>query len=99
MVAYHLNLVCIHIYGDSQLIIDGISGKCRMHGQYLSGWTERVMYILTKFQSYTMQHIFRENNTRADYLSKKGLEAPYGTILISHFRDSNQVASYHFPLP
>ena len=99
MVAFHLQLSSIHIYSDSKFIIDGINGKCRMQGQHLSEWIERVLHILSKFQSFSLQQIFREKNMRADLLSKKGLEVPYGAIHISHYRASILEASFHIPLP
>ena len=85
MVAYHLEIPCIHVYGDSRIIIDGISGKSNLQGQHLKGWIDRTQYILSKFQDFMMNHIYREHNMHADILSKTGLEAPFGSISVLHF--------------
>ena len=37
MVAYHLQIHSIDIYGDLKILIDGISGKSTLQGTLLSG--------------------------------------------------------------
>ena len=62
LIAYHLKLPSIRIYGDSKYTIDGISGRNGMLCSFSVGWVQQIKYILGKFQPYTIQHIYRENN-------------------------------------
>ena len=44
-------------------------------------------------------HIYRENNTRADGLSKKGLNADFGIMYVYRYRDGREVWNSFVPIP
>ena len=98
LVAHHLGLPSIDIYGDSQLVIGSISGRTNLRVSNLSGWVDRTLYILSQFQRASLHHIYRELNWRADRLSKLGLEHNFGHITVIHIRDNRERASFRFDL-
>ena len=97
--AFNLGLHLVNIYGDGKIIIDGISGKSCFHPNGLQGWVYRVKKLLTKINDLPMQHIYRENNSHVDVLSKKGLSVHFGSIHISHFRDAQLLWNFELPFP
>lgn len=96
---FHLNLSYIHIYGDSKIRIDGINDKTEMKINNCVGRVQRIRYLLGNFHAYNIQHIYRENNTWADFLSKRGLECTYGAMQINHYKDSSLLDSQSLSIP
>lgn len=97
--AYNLQLTSIQILGDSKSIIDGLSGKSFFQPTGFQGWISRVKHLLTRLHDPPLLHIYRELNTQADYLSKRGLVVPFGNISVLHFIDNQQIEMRTFPLP
>ena len=48
----------------------------------LQGWIERTQRLWQRMKFPSINHIFRENNTQEDRLSKKGLLASFGSMKI-----------------
>ena len=95
-IARLLEIKDISIYGDSKVIIDDMSGKSELFLHEAQGWIDKVKYLISKFASVSWNHIFRENNSRADKLSKKGLISPPGSLHILKIWD---VCSSSFTIP
>ena len=78
LAAYNLNMTEMHIYGDSKLIIECIPGHQHMNTPDLQGWLRRTQHLWHRLGNPPISHIFRENNTRVDGLSKRGLSEAFG---------------------
>jgi len=63
------------VRGDSQLIIRQMLGEYKVKSPGLLALYQQAKKIERHFQSVTYQHIYRDQNTRADALSNEGLLA------------------------
>ena len=97
--AYDMQLQGVSIYEDSQLIINWVTNSYHMMTPHLQGWIERTQSLWKKLGYPSINHIYREGNTRADKLSKKGLGADFGIMMVSHFLDGRQIEAFSFPIP
>jgi len=70
MLADHLAIPCIHIMGDSKVVIEWLINKGRLPVSLVEGWKVRIKLLAQKFHSISVQHIYRNFNTDADVLSK-----------------------------
>lgn len=76
----------------TKIIIDGIFGIFGRSSLTSSGfqeWYERTKHLCIILNKSPMIHIFRENNTRVDGLSKKSLRLPFGKLQVSHYKDGH----------
>ena len=99
MDAYFLKLPYIHVYGDSKYVVDGICGRISASINDGSRWLDRISYLHGKFRGFSIQHIYKELNTCADALSKRGLRVPYSSIQISHYRLDSLLDYQEYPIP
>lgn len=97
--ASDLSLQDFHIYGDSKTVIGWVSNSYHLLSPHLRGWLARTQNLWNRMLRPTINHIFRENNTRADRLSKKGLQADFGVIHFSRYRDGMVVQELEIPIP
>jgi ribonuclease HI len=63
------------VRGDSQLIIRQMLGEYKVKSPGLLALYQQAKTMETNFQSVTYQHIYRDQNARADALSNEGLLA------------------------
>ena len=77
----------------------GINNRFHMHNQLLLGWIDQIQSFWHRLDCPSINHIFRENNTWADRLSKMGLVAEFGSMNVSHFVDGRLIAEQSIPLP
>ena len=87
LVAYNMGLNGLSIFGDSKIIIDVVTGKVVLSSLSSQGWLIRTKQMWMKLHNLPIQHIFRENKSRADGLSKKGLRLYFGILQVEHFRN------------
>ena len=66
----------VEVYGDSQLVIRQFSGEYRVRASHLKPYHERLLALAQKFSKVTFTWVPREENYRADALSKQGLGSP-----------------------
>ncbi|XP_061347978.1 uncharacterized protein LOC133293426 [Gastrolobium bilobum] len=60
----------ITLKSDSQLVIAQVQGSYQAKEALMIKYLEKVRLLLTEFQSFKVEHIPREQNSRADILSK-----------------------------
>lgn len=94
LAAADFQLQNVNIYGDSKLVIEWIIGNFTMNNPGLVGWRQKTLC-----GRCWIAHIYRENNTRADGLSKKGLCADFEIMYFSRFRNGRVVWNSSVPIP
>lgn len=72
--ARNRNIGNITIYGDSELIIKQIKGEYDCNSDNLSGHHENALDLLAEFESWTIEHVPREKNNKADAIANKTLD-------------------------
>jgi ribonuclease HI len=87
MLAEFLEIPCIHIMGDSKVVIDWLSDKGGLMVSSIEGWKKRIKLLIQNFLSIEFQHIYRDFNTDADNLSKQALIEPEG--LVTYYQWTN----------
>ena len=68
------DIKCLHVYGDSQLVINQINGIYKVKNIGLQELYQEVQGLKTKFETIAFTHIYREFNKRADHLSNMALD-------------------------
>lgn len=99
LAAADLQLQNINIYGDSKLVIEWITGNFTMNNPGSVGWRQRTLRLWQMLDCPPITHIYRENNTRAEGLSKRGLCADFGIMYFSRFRNGRVVWNSSVPIP
>ena len=61
------------IYGDSLVIINWANRISSLDSPTLNHWCEDIRSLIQNFSPLALNHIYREHNQKADYLSKKAL--------------------------
>lgn len=64
----------LEIFLDSELVVKQIQGEYKIKNKHLKELHENILKLLEQFHSYTIQHISREKNQKADRLASKGLK-------------------------
>lgn len=72
------NIFTIQIFGDSLNVINWVNGKCLCKNQILKPLLEELQVVKSSFNSFSLCHIYRDNNVSADRLSKEGLQQIMG---------------------
>jgi ribonuclease HI len=68
------DIKCIHVYGDSQLVINQINGIYKVKNVGLQELYQEVQRLKAEFETIVFTHIYREFNKRADHLSNMALD-------------------------
>ena len=68
------DIKCIHVYGDSQLVINQINGIYKVKNVGLQELYQEVQRLKAEFETIVFTHIYREFNKRADHLSNIALD-------------------------
>lgn len=69
------NIQTLHIKADSQLMVRQVLGQYKVKHPDIKPLFAKVKDHLQKFESYTIEHVRREHNTRADELANLALDA------------------------
>jgi len=64
----------VRVSGDSQLVIRQMTGAYRVRAEHLRPYHERLLQLARSFRSVEFRWVPREENVRADELSKLGVE-------------------------
>ena len=62
------------IYSDSELLVHQITGQYRVKSRNLIGYVEQAQLLLLRFDSWTIRHVRREANQRADQLANIAMD-------------------------
>ncbi|OGQ23445.1 MAG: hypothetical protein A3I05_07895 [Deltaproteobacteria bacterium RIFCSPLOWO2_02_FULL_44_10] len=72
--AHELGATEIHIFADSELMVKQLNGVYRVKNADLKPLFQETVQQLQKFKQYTIQHLFREKNKRADQLANRAID-------------------------
>ncbi|KAL0416464.1 UNVERIFIED_CONTAM: hypothetical protein Slati_3478300 [Sesamum latifolium] len=85
--------IALHLlaYSDSQLIVKQVCGEYEAKEESMVQYLQQIEELRTKFKSFQLQQIPREENVKADYLSK----------LVSALEDckTRRIIVQHLPQP
>lgn len=65
----------IHIYSDSQLLVRQIIGQYRVKSENIRPLYAQAVEKLAKFEDWSIDHVRRELNQRADQLANRAMDA------------------------
>ena len=66
----------MNIFGDSSVIINWEKGISTLTTLDLEAWCKNIKELTTLFTTIDYQHVYREYNEKADFLSKEALKFP-----------------------
>ncbi|MCX7794023.1 MAG: ribonuclease HI family protein [Thermodesulfovibrionales bacterium] len=72
--AHRLKAEAVEIYSDSELLVKQIKGLYKVRDKKLLALWQRVNRLLGLFKAYTITHIPREENRKADSLARQALK-------------------------
>lgn len=72
--ALELGIKNLSVLGDSLLVINQVNGIYRIKSELLAELHKEVIDLKSKFDYIEFNHVYRENNKRADHLSNLALE-------------------------
>ncbi|XP_020081405.1 uncharacterized protein LOC109705053 [Ananas comosus] len=73
-IAIQLNIQKLHIFGDSQLIINQVEGEFKIHKPELVEYQTRVKYLMEKIPYVKIEKVSRAVNGKADALARLAKE-------------------------
>ena len=97
--AVNLGLQGVSVYGDSKLVIDTMLGHATSSMIAYHGWFRHAKLILERLNRPPITHIYRELNTRADGLSKRGVDMRFGVLQVSQYKLNKKVWTSDIPIP
>ncbi len=68
----------LDIFLDSELIVRQITGRYKVKNQTLKPLFAAVIELLAKFEKFTVNHVPRAENSRADELANRGIDERTG---------------------
>jgi len=72
-IALELNITRIHIFADSQLVVNQLNGEFKVKHENMIPLHARASNLLSEFESWEVNHIPRDENKVADKFSKAGM--------------------------
>jgi hypothetical protein len=69
------------VKGDLMIVIDWLRDKGRLHVISLEFWKDRLVDLTKLFQHISFEHVYREDNSEANNLSKQALHKQPGKII------------------
>jgi ribonuclease HI len=72
--AISLGIKCLSVLGDSLLVINQVNGLYKVKSNFLLNLHKEVLTLKSKFDFIEFNHVYRDNNKRADALSNLALE-------------------------
>lgn len=63
----------IYVFADSELVVRQINGQYKVKNPRMQKLFGKVMTLLQQYDHWNVEHVPREQNMRADQLSKQGL--------------------------
>ena len=84
----------LQIFGDSQLVINWVSGKFRINNILLTQVLQEVIRISNFLVKVDYKHIYRESNSKADSLANAGANVVEGHWKILEFGGSETYETF-----
>lgn len=72
--AYQLGAEEVEVFSDSELLTKQINGSYRVRDKKLSELYQRAFELIDKFKKFSLVHISREDNKRADKLANQAID-------------------------
>ena len=72
--AWHLGAAKVRVYLDSELVVRQLCGEYRVREAHLQTLHHQATEILHRFAQYSIHHIPREQNRRADQLANEAID-------------------------
>jgi ribonuclease HI len=72
--ALELDCIRLEIYLDSELIVRQIQGRYKVKHETLKPLFDEVKALLAQIKSWSIAHVPREQNKRADQLANRGVD-------------------------
>ncbi|KAL9182381.1 hypothetical protein ACHAXT_013033 [Thalassiosira profunda] len=72
--AVRLGIHRIHVNGDSKLIIKQTMGEWQCNKPHLRGLLQKVVESRGQFKAFSMAHVYRKDNKRADELANRAMD-------------------------
>jgi ribonuclease HI len=67
------NIFFVSIFVDSELVVKQINGDYKVKNDRMATLHKKTHEFLSKFNSWSISHVYRDKNAEADDLSKQGL--------------------------
>jgi ribonuclease HI len=68
------NIQSARFYLDSKLVVEQIVGNFKVKSEHLKELHGRAKALIFKIENFTIEHVYRENNKRADELANLALD-------------------------
>ena len=68
------NVQNVSFYLDSKLVVEQISGNFKVKSEHLKVLHGEAKVLISKIDNFTINHIYRVNNKRADQLANQALD-------------------------
>lgn len=68
------NVQNVSFYLDSKLVVEQISGNFKVKSEHLKVMFGEARVLISKIDNFTINHIYRVNNKRADELANQALD-------------------------
>lgn len=75
--SHFLNISFLHVYRDSKIIIDHVSGKAYINTSFLQGWMKRIEILWKLLHDFAIQHIGRSQIPK--YASRQPIKKKYAS--------------------
>jgi len=79
LLAKEKGIIRLEVYGDSKLVIEQVTGNWKVKSRLLIPIHREICALLVNnpFEQITFQHVYRNNNKRADELANEALDAVF----------------------
>ena len=85
----------MHIFGDSQLVINWVTGNFRINNIVLTRVLWKVIRISNFLAKVDYKHIYREHNTKTDALANAGANVIEGHWKILEYKGADTYETFH----
>ncbi len=74
----------LRVLADSELLVRQINGTYKVKNHNLKPLYDRAKHLIARFESFSIQHVYREENREADRLANRTLDAARARHVSSH---------------
>jgi len=91
------NCHALQLFGDSMIVCDWLNKRSYCWSFSLRHILDEALRLISNFDFFSCNHIYREHNTEANSLSKEGANQEQGIWLIIEKIDGVSYQYYHRP--